>query len=66
MLKLPADKSRQLAPAESPLGESSLRQLGTQILKAAAILGSMLIRLLGVAFYFEIRLKRARRQQALG
>jgi hypothetical protein len=56
MLKLPADKSRQLAPEESPLRESSLHRLGTQIPKAAAILGSLLVRLLGVAFYLEIRL----------
>ena len=40
----------------TPLRESSLRRLGTQILKAAAILGSMFVRLLGVAFYLEIRL----------
>jgi hypothetical protein len=44
MLKLSADKSRPLAPEESPLRESSLRRLGTQILKAAAILGSVLVR----------------------
>jgi hypothetical protein len=56
MLKLPADKSKQLAPAESPLRESSLRRLGTQILNAAAILGSVLVRLLVMAFYLEISL----------
>jgi hypothetical protein len=61
-LKLPADKTRQLAPAESPLGESSLRRLGTQSLKAAAIPGAALVRLLGMAFYLEIRLlKRLKR-----
>ena len=56
MLKLPADKSSQLAPEESPLRESSLHRLGTQILKAAAILGSVLVRLVVMAFYLEIRL----------
>ena len=56
MLKLPADKSSQLAPEESPLRESSLHRLGTQILKAAAILGSLLVRLLVMAFYLEISL----------
>jgi hypothetical protein len=54
MLKLPADKSRQLVPDESPLRESCLRRLRTQILKAAAILGSLLVRLLVMAFYLEI------------
>ena len=44
-LKLPADKSRHLAPAESPLRESCLRRLRTEVLKAAAILGSLLVRL---------------------
>jgi hypothetical protein len=47
---------RQLAPEESPLTESSLRRLGTQILKAATIVGSVLVRLLVMAFYLEIRL----------
>src|SRR5262245_2634557 len=56
ILKLPADKRTRLAPAESPLRESSPRRLGTQIRKAAAILGSMFVRLLRVAFYLEIRL----------
>ena len=56
MLKLPADKSRQLAPAESPLRESCLRRLKTQVLKAAAIPGSVLVRLLVMAFYLEISL----------
>jgi hypothetical protein len=55
-LKLPADKSRQFALEESPLRESCLRRLGTQILKAAAILGSLLVRLLVMAFYLEISL----------
>jgi len=40
----------------TPLRESSLRRLGTQILKASAILGSVLVRLLVMAFYLEIRL----------
>jgi hypothetical protein len=34
----------------------SQRRLGTQILKAAAILGSVLVRLLVMAFYLEITL----------
>jgi hypothetical protein len=50
------DKRRQLAQPESPLRESCLRRLGTQILKAAAILGSLLVRLLAMAFYLEISL----------
>ena len=33
-----------------------MRRLGTQILKAAAILGSVLVRLVVMAFYLEIRL----------
>ena len=40
----------------TPLRESSMRRLGTQILKAAAILGSVLVRLVVMAFYLEIRL----------
>ena len=40
----------------TPLRESILRRLGTQILKAAAILGSVLVRLLVMAFYLEISL----------
>jgi hypothetical protein len=56
MLKPPADKSRQFAPEEPPLRESCLRRLGTQIVKAAAILGSLLVRLLVMAFYLEISL----------
>jgi hypothetical protein len=47
---------------ESPLTESCLRRLGTQILKAVAILGSMFVRLLGVAFYLEIRLLESLKQ----
>jgi hypothetical protein len=54
MVKLPADKSRRLAAAESPLRESSRRRLATQILKAAAIVGSVLVDLLVMAFYLEI------------
>jgi hypothetical protein len=38
------------------LRESSLRRLGTQILKPAAILGFMLVRLLVMAFYLELSL----------
>jgi hypothetical protein len=41
---------------ESPLGVSCLRRLGTQILKAAAIVGSVLVHLLVMAFYLEISL----------
>jgi hypothetical protein len=55
-LKLPAHKSRQLAPAESPLMESCPRRPRTQVLEAAAILGSLLVRLLVIAFYLEITL----------
>jgi len=46
----------------TPLRESSLRRLGTQILKAAAIPGSMLVRLLAMAFYLEIRLLESLKQ----
>jgi hypothetical protein len=42
--------------ARRALKESCLRQLGTQILKAAAILSSVLVRLLVMAFYLEISL----------
>jgi hypothetical protein len=56
MRKRPGDKSWQLVPEESPLRESSLRRLGTQVLKAVAILGSVLVRLLVMAFYLEISL----------
>jgi hypothetical protein len=59
MRKQPADKSRQLSPVESPFRESRLRRLRTQILKAANILGSVLVRLLVMAFYLEIILLRS-------
>ena len=59
MLKLPADKSRPLAPEESTLRESCLRRVRTQILNAAAIPGSALVRLLVMAFYLEIKLHKS-------
>ena len=42
--------------ARRALKESFLRRLGTQILKAAGILGAVLVRLLEMAFYLEISL----------
>jgi hypothetical protein len=46
--------TKKFFAARCTLRESCLRRIGTQILKAAAILGSVLVRLLVMAFYLEI------------
>jgi hypothetical protein len=64
--RLPADKRRQLVPEESPSRVSSLRRLGTLILKGAGNLGSVLVRLFVMAFYLEIRLFKSLKRRRAG
>jgi hypothetical protein len=61
---MPPDVRKEFHSAKSPLMETSLPRLGEGILAAAAILGSLLVRLLALAFETEISaLKRLQTQQ---